>query len=61
MVLALAAVPAAAALVPTSLPIAETPSADLRMLAVAALATLVTGIGFGLVPAMAHRPRPAAR
>ena len=49
--LALAAVPAAAALVPTSLPIAEAPSADLRMLAVAALATLVTGLGFGLVPA----------
>jgi len=51
VVLALAAVPAAAALVPTSLPIAEAPSADVRMLAVAALATLVTGIGFGLVPA----------
>ena len=31
---ALAAVPAAAALVPTSLPIAEAPSADIRMLAV---------------------------
>ena len=49
--LALVAVPAAAALVPTSLPIAEAPSADLRMLAVAAVATLVTGLGFGLVPA----------
>ncbi len=49
--LALLAVPAAAALVPTTLPIAAAPSADLRMLAVAALATLVTGVGFGLVPA----------
>ena len=28
------------------------PSADLRMLAVAALATLATGLGFGLVPAL---------
>ncbi len=49
--LALLAVPAAAALVPTTLPIAEAPSADWRMLAVAALATVVTGLGFGLVPA----------
>jgi predicted permease len=51
MLLALAAVPAAAALVPTTLPIASAPAADLRMLAVAALATIVTGVGFGLVPA----------
>ncbi|MEP7117752.1 MAG: ABC transporter permease, partial [Acidobacteriota bacterium] len=49
--IALAAVPAAAALVPTTLPIAAAPAADVRMLAVAALATLVTGVGFGLVPA----------
>ena len=43
--------PRLAALVPTTLPIAGRPSADLRMLAVAALATLATGLGFGLVPA----------
>jgi predicted permease len=49
--LAWAAVPRVAALVPTSLPIAAAPSADLRMLAVAAIATLATGLGFGLVPA----------
>ena len=55
------AVPRIAALVPTSLPIAAAPAADLRMLAVAALATLATGLGFGLVPALAHRPRIARR
>ncbi len=49
--LAMAAVPVAAALVPTTLPIAEAPRADLRMLGLAALATLSTGLGFGLVPA----------
>jgi putative ABC transport system permease protein len=49
--LALLAVPRVAALVPTTLPIAAAPSADLRMLAVAALATLATGFGFGLIPA----------
>ena len=51
MLLAWAAVPGIAALVPTALPIAAAPTADLRMLAVAALATLATGLGFGLVPA----------
>ena len=51
VVVAIAAVPVAAALVPTTLPIADVPSADLRMLAVAALSTLATGFGFGLLPA----------
>lgn len=49
--LAIVAVPAAAALVPTALPVAEAPRADLRMLSLAALAALATGVGFGLVPA----------
>jgi predicted permease len=49
--LAVLAVPRIAALVPTSLPIAAAPTADLRMLLVAMLATLATGVGFGLVPA----------
>ena len=59
--LAVLAVPRIAALVPTTLPIAAAPSADLRMLAVAALATLTTGLGFGLVPAwrMARGPQSA--
>ncbi len=48
---ALGALPLLARLVPTSLPIAEVPSIDLRMLVFAALATAVTGIGFGVVPA----------
>jgi predicted permease len=39
-------------LVPTALPIAETPAADLRMLTIATLATLATGIGFGVFPAL---------
>jgi predicted permease len=50
-VLAVVAVPVAAALVPTTLPIAEVPHADLRLAGLAALATLATGLGFGLVPA----------
>ncbi|MFN7977254.1 MAG: ABC transporter permease [Vicinamibacterales bacterium] len=49
--LAMLVMPVAAALVPTTLPIADAPAADLRVLAVAAIATLVTGLGFGLVPA----------
>jgi len=59
--LAVLAVPRVAALVPTSLPIAAAPTADLRMLAVAALATLATGFGFGLVPAwrLAQGPQSA--
>jgi predicted permease len=59
--LAWLAVPRIAALVPTSLPIAAAPTADLRMLGVATVATLVTGIGFGLVPAwrISRGPRSA--
>jgi predicted permease len=49
--LAATVVPLLARLVPNSLPIAQTPSVDARMLAVAGLATLVTGLGFGLIPA----------
>jgi putative ABC transport system permease protein len=49
--LAVMVMPVAAALVPTTLPIANAPAADLRVMAVAAIATLVTGLGFGVVPA----------
>ena len=45
------AVPVAAALVATKLPIAEVPSPDLRMIVLVTLAILATGLGFGLVPA----------
>ncbi len=58
-VLAVVAVPVAAALVPTTLPIAEVPAADLRMLGLAAVATLATGVGFGLVPAWRVARAPA--
>jgi putative ABC transport system permease protein len=50
--LALAAEPLVARLVPVTLPIAETPPVDLRMLAIAATLTLGTGIGFGFLPAL---------
>lgn len=49
--LAALAVPVAAALVPTTLPIADAPSLDLRMLGMAALLTCVTGLTFGVLPA----------
>ena len=49
---ALAAIPTAVRLVPTNLPIAAAPAADWRMLTIAALATLGTGIGFGVLPAL---------
>ncbi|HJR58508.1 MAG TPA: ABC transporter permease, partial [Vicinamibacterales bacterium] len=51
LVIATAAVPMTANLVPTALPIAEVPAVDLRMLIIAALGTLGTGIGFGVLPA----------
>jgi predicted permease len=49
---AVAAVPLLTRLVPISLPIAERPGVDLRVLALAALFTGLTGVGFGLVPAL---------
>jgi predicted permease len=49
---AAAAVPLLARLVPASLPIAQAPAIDLRVLLFAALLTAATGIGFGLVPAL---------
>src|SRR5206468_4715989 len=52
VLLAVAAMPLVARLVPTSLPIAELPGVDLRVLAFAALTTCLTGLGFGVVPAL---------
>jgi len=49
--LAVVAVPVAAALVPTTLPIAGAPSLDWRMLAIAVITTMVTGVTFGVAPA----------
>ncbi|HEY8232703.1 MAG TPA: ABC transporter permease [Vicinamibacteria bacterium] len=48
--LAFAALPLVVRLVPNALPIGEAPPVDLRVLAFAALMTLVTAIGFGLAP-----------
>jgi predicted permease len=49
---AIAASPLVVRLVPTALPIAEVPPIDLRMLMVAAVLTLGTGIAFGVLPAL---------
>ncbi len=51
ILVAFGTVPALAKLVPNSLPIARTPSLDLRVLAFAALISCLTGIGFGVLPA----------
>ena len=52
VVIAGVAGPLVAQLVPTTLPIAEIPPMDLRMLGVAAAVTLATGMAFGVVPAI---------
>jgi putative ABC transport system permease protein len=52
VVVAAFSVPLLSTLVPTSLPIAGTPSVDLRVLLFAALVTGLTGIGFGVFPAL---------
>ncbi len=52
VLIAVAAVPALAQLIPASMPIPAAPSVDLQALAVAAVLTLLTGIGFGVVPAI---------
>ncbi|MEZ5287617.1 MAG: ABC transporter permease, partial [Vicinamibacterales bacterium] len=49
--LAVFGTPVIARLVPTSLPIAETPAADLRLMGFALLLTLATGWLFGAIPA----------
>ena len=48
--IAMASVPLLARLVPNNLPIAESPSVDGRMLLVAAVLTVMTGLIFGLAP-----------
>lgn len=49
--LAAAGLPLAARLVPTNLPIAETPSLDGRVLVAATLVTLASAVAFGVLPA----------
>ena len=52
IILAVAAAPLLVRMVPTSLPIAEVPPTDLRMLAGTLILTLATGMAFGLLPAL---------
>ena len=52
VLIAAAAIPLLAELVPTALPIAATPTVDLRVLGFALLLTAATGIGFGALPAL---------
>ncbi len=52
VLLAVAMLPLFARLVPESLPISATPQIDLRVLAFSLLLTALTGIGFGLLPAL---------
>jgi predicted permease len=50
--LATVATPLLARLVPVTLPMATPPGVDLRVLGFAALATVATGVGFGVLPAL---------
>jgi putative ABC transport system permease protein len=52
ILIAVAATPLISRLVPNTMPIPEAPSADLRMLGLGALVTIVTGVAFGIVPAL---------
>jgi putative ABC transport system permease protein len=52
ILLALLATPVVARLVPTTMPIADAPSVDLRMLWIAASITFTTALGFGVLPAI---------
>jgi predicted permease len=52
VVAAVLAVPLLARLIPASLPIASAPSLDLRVFAIAAAFSILTGLGFGLIPAL---------
>jgi predicted permease len=54
LALAAATVPILSRLVPTALPIGETPSMDVRVVAFALALTMVTGVVFGIVPLLQH-------
>jgi predicted permease len=54
LALAAAALPILSRLVPTQLPIAETPSMDVRVVAFAMALTMMTGVAFGIVPLLQH-------
>ncbi|MCC7125826.1 MAG: ABC transporter permease [Acidobacteria bacterium] len=50
--IAVVSMPLVVRMIPTALPIAEVPSLDLRMLLVAAGITVLTGLAFGVMPAL---------
>jgi putative ABC transport system permease protein len=52
VLIAIATVPVLSRLIPATMPIPAAPSVDLQALAVAAVLTLLTGVGFGVVPAI---------
>lgn len=52
LLVAAAALPLLARLVPASMPFAQAPAIDMRVLLFALAVTAVTGLGFGLVPAL---------
>src|SRR5260370_5846857 len=52
VLVAISAVPLLAKLVPDTLPIAHAPAIDVRVLIFAGILTAVTGIGFGVFPAL---------
>jgi predicted permease len=52
VLIAVATVPLFSTLVPPTLPVATQPSVDLRVLVVAAVFTALTGLGFGVFPAL---------
>jgi putative ABC transport system permease protein len=58
VLLAVTAVPLLARLVPNSLPVAQTPSVDWRMLIFAGVLTSVTGVAFGVFPALRASRNP---
>ena len=54
LALAAATLPILSRLVPTALPIADTPSMDVRVVGFAMALTMVTGVAFGIVPLLQH-------
>jgi predicted permease len=61
ILIARAGLPLLAALVPSSLPIQETPSIDLRVLGFAAVLIGITGLAFGVLPALRSQSRIAPK